>query len=105
MRRVLLRIVRGLTQLTATRAPCNGGFDRWRRTTAVPLLTTAEASKYLGRTPAFVRSLCAQGLVRHVVVSGRYYVKPEWLDAIGEESCDTLRAALPRRLGGRPRRR
>lgn len=49
---------------------------------AVPLLMTVrEAAQYLGRSEAFVRSLCHTGSIVCRRISGRYYIHRPVLDA------------------------
>ena len=45
------------------------------------LLSVRESADVLGRSPAFVRSLMAEGLVSYRQISGRYYVTRDDLDA------------------------
>ncbi len=67
------------------------------------LMSVTEAADYLGRTPAFVRSLCHSGLVCANRVNGRFYLSKQALDVWLAGTQDPIdltpvAAAMPRRM-------
>lgn len=72
------------------------------------LLSASDAAEHLGQSVPFVRSLCRQGLLDYRRVNGRYYIPRVALEAWvngTQVATPPPNCAMPRKFGGRARRR